>query len=759
MTAVASPPSVESGSRLGWYSSANGGQGALSSVNAEDVSRMFMPRKQVQRSNSSSSLGSNSSTSSTSTVTASPQDTHAAQSAVSNSGTWSSAKKKPSKNLWPNSKSEPVSGITNARSQAVPAFSSGPSASSTMSAMHQPQNIVPSQQMQPPTQQNGVRTPNGQPSDNPAILILAPMNGTFDRKQINVPCYPDVLRIGRQTNAKTMPTPTNGFFDSKVLSRQHAEVWADRSGKIWIRDVKSSNGTFVNGHRLSPENRESEPHELREGDTLELGIDIVSEDQSTIVHHKVSSKVEHAGAYSAAPSILDLNFGDLDPASGGGLLPSPLSQPLPHMRGRTGSNASSRSSQSVASTQLNALHQQRQMNYWNSPISIEQVVKRLTGELKTAKQQTMDLHQTNEYLTTIMKPGYAEKEKHAKPSPLESNAHRQMNGRPKMPRIDSFSRFSDPPAPPPQQPLPEKPDALSRSASESFSSLKRSDTEKAKSGTGSPVSRDSSQILNLIEALSSAKREIETQGRRVKELETVLSEERTARKLAEDKLTELEMHSASGAGVHAENGIVPPTENGAQETKEQADGDINVPNGIHPLETPVASDIQTGPPVEDKSAELQARLEILMEEMAEMRKQMTSLKGRAEKAEDENANSRKSLAEMVEELRQERAHKASVTALDKKIDTHDGEQSTDSSVLSLVKDKTLTESKQEAHPSRGLETITSQKAIDAAASGFATQRRRHNYVEEASPYASMFGVVLLGVGLMAYLNGWQKMDK
>lgn len=377
MTAVASPPSVESGSRLGWYSSSDGGEGALSSVNADDVSRMFMPRKHVQRSNSSSSLGSNSSTSSTSTVSAPSQDTHAAPNSASESENWSS-KKKYSKNIWPSSKSEPVSGVTNARSQAVPAFSSGPSASSTMSAMHQPSNIVPSQQMPQSSQQNGIRAPTGPPSESTAILILLPMNGTFDRKQINVPYYPEVLRIGRQTNAKTVPTPLNGFFDSKVLSRQHAEVWADKSGKIWIRDVKSSNGTFVNGHRLSPENRESEPHELRESDTLELGIDIVSEDQSTIVHHKVSSKVEHAGTYSTAPSILDLNFGDLDPASGGGLLPSPLSQPLSHMRGRAGSNASSRSTHSVTSNQVNALHQQRQMNYWNSPISIEQVVKRLT---------------------------------------------------------------------------------------------------------------------------------------------------------------------------------------------------------------------------------------------------------------------------------------------------------------------------------------------------------------------------------------------
>lgn len=244
--------------------------------------------------------------------------------------------------------------------------------------MHQPQSIVPSQHTPQSSQQNGIRQqPNGQSGDPPAVLVLAPLNSTFERKQITVPFYPEVLRIGRQTNVKTVPTQVNGFFDSKVLSRQHAEVWADKSGKIWIRDVKSSNGTFVNGLRLSLENRESEPHELRENDTLELGIDIVNDDQSTIVHHKVSAKVEHAGLYGTAPNILDLNYGDLDPASGGGLLPSPLSQPLSHLRGRSASNASRNSAQSAAANQFNAMNQQM-MNYWNSPISVEQVVKRLT---------------------------------------------------------------------------------------------------------------------------------------------------------------------------------------------------------------------------------------------------------------------------------------------------------------------------------------------------------------------------------------------
>lgn len=377
MTAVASPPSVQSGPRLGWYSTGNGGQAALGSMNTDDVSRMFMPRKSVQRSNSSSSLSSNASATSTNTVA------HVSNGTVSNgeSATWSS-KKKAGRGLWPAAKSEPVSGVTNVRPQPVSASTStngGPTASSAMSAIHQP-SPVPSQHMIQSPQQNGLSAASGMQgsSDPPAILTLIPLNGTFEKKHITVPYMPEVLRIGRQTNAKTIPTPVNGYFDSKVLSRQHAEIWADRRGKIWIRDIKSSNGTFVNGQRLSPESRESEPHELRENDALDLGIDIVSEDQKSIVHHKVSAKVEHAGIYNTGPNIFDLNFGDIDPTSGGGLLPSPLSQPVVHLRGRASSSLSNRSVQSAASSQMSALHQQRQMNYWLSPITIEHVVKRLT---------------------------------------------------------------------------------------------------------------------------------------------------------------------------------------------------------------------------------------------------------------------------------------------------------------------------------------------------------------------------------------------
>ncbi|KAL4763835.1 putative cytoplasm to vacuole targeting Vps64 [Aspergillus foveolatus] len=746
MTAVASPPSVQTGPRLGWYDSGDGGQGALSSMNPDEVSRMFMPRKTLHRSNSSSSIGSNSSAS---TIAASPSSTDAGQFANGDSAT-AASKKKSSRSVWPSSKSEPVSGISNARSQAKPAFFSGAGASSAMSAVQQPSSILPSQHLLQSSQQNGVRAGSTPAGDPPAILTLIPLNGTFEKKQITLPYFPETLRIGRQTNAKTVPTSKNGFFDSKVLSRQHAEIWADRAtGKVLIRDVKSSNGTFLNGQRLSPENRESEAHEIRENDTLELGIDIVSEDQKTIVHHKVSAKVEHAGVYGTVPNIFDLTLGDLDPASGNGLLPSPLSQPLSHLRGRAGSASSTRSAQSNASSQFNALQQQRQMNYWSSPLSIEQVVKRLTSEMKQAKQQQQELRQTDEFLAGLMKSGAAEKEKQ-KHSPGDSISSRQVNGRPKMPRVDSFSRFSEPPAPPPQQPLPEKPDALPRNGVDAISPLKRTDTEKPKMSAGSsPVSRESSQILSLIEALSSAKRELDTQGARVKELEQLLQQERLARESAEQKAKSLELVSAKGS----DRPSAPTQDLLADGLPQNADHETTVnKSDSQSIDDPAVQE-QGHTPAEDQTEKLQRRLETMMKDMEAMRKQLSSYKERAEKAEAETGEARKSLAEMIETLRKERAVVRDREPLSPVRDTkflNDSSHVNEEPTAVVNHSEVDSQDAASSPRSKGADTGT----------GLATQpHKRLDAVEQASPLASMLGVVLLGVGLMAYLNGWQKMDK
>ncbi|KAG1845605.1 SMAD/FHA domain-containing protein [Suillus tomentosus] len=120
-------------------------------------------------------------------------------------------------------------------------------------------------------------------------LYLYPLNDTFIPKHIFL-YNGQRVKIGRQTNTNTMPGERNGYFDSRLLSRQHAEIWED-SGKIYIKDVKSSNGTFINGERLSPEGVESEPFELKNDDIVEFGIDIIGEDNKTTIHHKVAARV------------------------------------------------------------------------------------------------------------------------------------------------------------------------------------------------------------------------------------------------------------------------------------------------------------------------------------------------------------------------------------------------------------------------------------------------------------------------------------
>lgn len=125
------------------------------------------------------------------------------------------------------------------------------------------------------------------------VLGLSSVNGTFEKKSLVLPAYPEVMRLGRQTSAKTLPAPDNGYFDSRVLSRYHAEIWADyNTRKVWIRDSKSSNGTYVNGLRLGDDKGESEPHELNKNDIVELGIDIANDEGTSFVHRRISAKVD-----------------------------------------------------------------------------------------------------------------------------------------------------------------------------------------------------------------------------------------------------------------------------------------------------------------------------------------------------------------------------------------------------------------------------------------------------------------------------------
>lgn len=88
-----------------------------------------------------------------------------------------------------------------------------------------------------------------------------------------------VIRVGRYSERDSNPNPPPNTpssapvgFKSKVVSRRHCEFWCS-NGQWYIKDVKSSSGTFLNHIRLSQPSVESRPWPVNDGDVVQLGID------------------------------------------------------------------------------------------------------------------------------------------------------------------------------------------------------------------------------------------------------------------------------------------------------------------------------------------------------------------------------------------------------------------------------------------------------------------------------------------------------
>ncbi|VEU21152.1 DEKNAAC102099 [Brettanomyces naardenensis] len=87
------------------------------------------------------------------------------------------------------------------------------------------------------------------------------------------------IAIGRYTekckSAATAPQGSSAavVFKSKVVSRQHAQLSVDEDGQWYIKDARSSSGTFLNHVRMSMANVESSDFALNDSDILQLGMD------------------------------------------------------------------------------------------------------------------------------------------------------------------------------------------------------------------------------------------------------------------------------------------------------------------------------------------------------------------------------------------------------------------------------------------------------------------------------------------------------
>lgn len=311
----------------------------------------------------------------------------------------------------------------------------------------------------------------------------------------------------------------------------------------------------------------------------------------------------------------------------------------------------------------------------------------------------------------------------------------------------------------------------------------------------------SSQILSLVEALTTAKREIDSQGDRVKQLEALLKRERLAREGAEERARRLLVGHPSKPGLHESSTV----EGAAFERPAGSkimDG-IQLSNG-HVVEAEDQPEKLASTPAQPKTPEelqrdtasvdasttrLQNRLDLMVREMDEMKTVMESYKRRAETAEEE----KKGLAEMVQQIRAEFEAAAKELGGESTILGNSSSPTSDaatswgsgSTYATSSSDSTpatnqhnskhlngrattgvpLSSTTQTDHGMSELERTVSTALQEASKSqrwgrsGGGWGGNGEGAMVQGAPYASMVGVVLIGVGIMTWLNGWQRGER
>ena len=368
--------------------------------------------------------------------------------------------------------------------------------------------------------------------------------------------------------------------------------------------------------------------------------------------------------------------------------------------------------------------------------------------MRSARLQGQDLNRTSQFVNTLLsKNDVKDLEKPEAPEPPKPS-HMVNGGLPFRP--DPKTRFSEPPAPPPQQPLPEKP---------TVPSLKRGPTERPKSGppeAPSPIRQDS-QIVQLTEALNSAKRDIDSQTARMRELETMLQKEREARELAESLAKRLE----ESANTHINGSAVAPSEPAAEVV--EAMKELSVEDDAT-KDAPAEATVPESDAANETAMALQARIDSMEDQMKDLREQMEQWKQRCEVAESERDADRQTLAEMVAQLRAEEALRAAAQeetrsrSRERQTDTQD--EATDDNTDST---STVTPNAPTIPPADGAgsnDDMSDKPTLSRANTITPMNREKRampgqQQVQAGLPYASALGVVLIGMGLMAYLNGWQ----
>jgi len=164
-----------------------------------------------------------------------------------------------------------------------------------------------------PAVPNGRDAPHGMAHQLPSIRFTAHQDPRAQRPSLvftpmsrTLPTGKEVIKVGRYSErdnqpAQTANTPSSSpvGFKSKVVSRRHCEFWCS-GGRWYIKDVKSSSGTFLNHIRLSSPGTESRPFPVNDGDIVQLGIDFKGGEE--MIFRCVKIRVELNKGWQTGPS-------------------------------------------------------------------------------------------------------------------------------------------------------------------------------------------------------------------------------------------------------------------------------------------------------------------------------------------------------------------------------------------------------------------------------------------------------------------------
>jgi hypothetical protein len=383
------------------------------------------------------------------------------------------------------------------------------------------------------------------------------------------------------------------------------------------------------------------------------------------------------------------------------------------------------------------------------------------AEYRQARQQQVELQRSQQFLDSLLNPSQTQKE--SQPTSLNPDASKG-----KTAGKDLKARFATPPNPPPQVPLPEKPHE-----SPNISLLRRGDTERPKLPNGpiSPPTQSDSlspQDSGLSEALNAAKKDLEEQSIKLRDLQDLLVKERVRRVDAEARASQLERERTVGAVLPQNGSLIQP--------KEDDDPTLT------PIEDDPNSEIgkkkaEPAPADESATEKLQRRLDLLLLEFHEVKE--SSERWRLEKEEahrqlDEERKEKLSLMEMIEaqrKIERERTEKKNRprslrwrNSNDKRraIANTDGASSpTEADDADDVSDNENIDDRRDSNstPSPGSPrnlSFSSNGHVDSSLihhDGKSTimHMDRHQ-LAQAAPYLSAMSVVLLGVAVMALVN-------